>query len=108
MLPPCVQVARRAVDLAAAVGAEEVRHRFFMRIELPVGFPAIARKNMLLVVDRVEPGEQILLRFQDRLMPSDLLLTHDRLPLASKSAGERVGEDTDNGGGPAFLPLPPA
>ena len=31
-------------------------------------------------------------------MPRDLLLAHDRMPLASKSAGERVGEDSDHSG----------
>src|SRR6266849_6704797 len=101
-LLPFVQLARRGLNLPAAVGAEEVRHGVFVRVELPVGFPAIARKNMLLVVDRIEPGEQILLRFQDRLTPRDLLLAHNRPPLASKSAGERVGEDSNHGGRLAF------
>src|SRR5713101_1038836 len=82
-LLPFVQLARRGLDLPAAVGAEEVRHGVFVRVELPVGFPAIARKNMLLVVDRVEPGEQVFFWLQDRLMPRDLLLAHNRPPLAS-------------------------
>src|SRR5258708_28705679 len=64
-LLPFVQLARRGLDLAAAAGTEEVRHRFFACVQLPFGFPAIARHNMMLVLDRGEPGEQSLLRFQD-------------------------------------------
>src|SRR6266568_715798 len=38
-LLPFVQFAGFRFDLAAAAGAEEVRHRVFSRVQLPVGFP---------------------------------------------------------------------
>lgn len=53
---PFVQLTGFRFDLSATARAEEVRHRFISRVQLPALFPAIPGEHMLLVVDRVELG----------------------------------------------------
>ena len=99
---PFVQLAGFRFDLSAAARAEEVRHRFFSRVQLPALFPAIAGEHVLLVVDWLKLREQIFLWLQDGLAPRDLLLAHHWMPLASKGTCERVGEDGDDSRRVAF------
>src|SRR6266487_3968026 len=54
---PFVQLAGFRFDLAATTRAVEVRYRFISRVHLPGAFPAVARKNLLLVIDRLELWE---------------------------------------------------
>ena len=99
---PFVQLAGFRFDLAAAARAEEVRHRFISRVQLPAAFPAIPGEDVLLVVDCLKLREQVFLWFQDGLAPRDLLLAHHWMPLASKGPGERVGEDGNHSRRAAF------
>src|SRR5216684_1127103 len=102
---PFMQLAGRGPDLPATVGTEEVGHRDLLRVQFPTGFPAIAREDMPTIIDRIELGQEGLLRLQNGLTPRDVLLAHDRLPLASEGTGERVGDDADHGGRTAFRTL---
>ena len=99
---PFVQLAGFRFDLSAAARAEEVRHRFFSRVQFPALFPAVPGEGMPLVIDRIELGSSSRSRFQDGLAPGNLLLAHDWMPLASKGTCERVGEDGDDSGRAAF------
>src|SRR6266700_3364799 len=74
---PFMQLARLRFDVPAAAGAEEVRHRFFSRIQFPALFPAITSEDTSLVIDWLELREQFFFRLQDGLSPRDLLLAHD-------------------------------
>src|SRR2546429_447161 len=78
---PFVQLARFRFDLSATAGTEEVRYRFISCVQLLALFPAVPDEEMLLVVDRLELREQVVLWLQDGLAPRDLLLAHHRMPL---------------------------
>src|SRR5205809_1100766 len=93
-----MQPAGGGANLLSTTRAEEVDDGRLLGVHLAVYLPAVAGEDITFIVDRIEPGQQMLLRLQYRLMPRDLLLAHDRPPLAAKGARERVREDAEHGG----------